>query len=65
MTTPAPPRLYYDVEVRLVNLGDGFKVPLPESEDFDHLSNMIENSFSPPLEKVPGFHKVELSELKK
>lgn len=64
-TTPSPPRLFYDVEVRLVNLGDGYRAPLPGSPDFEDISNTIAGSFSPALAKVPGFHQLKLSELRK
>jgi hypothetical protein len=64
-TTPSPARLFYDIEVRLVNLGDGYKAPLPGSLDFQDISNTISGSFSPALEKVPGFHQLNLSELRK
>lgn len=64
-TTPAPPRLFYDVDVRLVNLGDGYKTPIAGSPDFEDISNTISGSFSPALQKIPGFHDLRLSELQK
>nr|XP_031827935.1 uncharacterized protein LOC116424971 isoform X3 [Nomia melanderi] len=65
MTTPAPPRLHYNVEVKLVNLGDGFTAPVPGSSDFEVISNTISDSFSPVLEKLPGYYQIRLNELQK
>ncbi|XP_032671335.1 uncharacterized protein LOC116844219 isoform X3 [Odontomachus brunneus] len=64
-STPAPPRLHYDIEVKLVNLGDGFKVPIPSSSDFELISNRISESFGPVFEKLPGYYQVRLDELRK
>lgn len=65
ITTPAPPRLFYEVEVKLVNLGAGFKAPEYGSQDFDDISNKISSSFSPALEKVPGYHGLRVDNLRK
>lgn len=64
-TTFAPPRLYYDVEVKLVNLGDGFTAPTPGSPDFEIISNMISESFGSIFEKLPGYYQVRLDELRR
>jgi len=64
-TTPAPPRLHYDIEVKLVNLGDGFMAPPPNSPDFEVISNRISESFGPVFEKLPGYYQVRLNELRK
>lgn len=65
LTTPAPPRLYYDVEVKLVNLGDGFIAPTPGSPDFEVISNRISDSFGPVFEKLPGYYQIRLNKLQK
>lgn len=64
-STPAPPRLHYDIEVKIVNLGDGFVAPTPDSVDFEMISNMISGSFGPVFEKLPGYYQVRLDELRK
>jgi len=64
-TTPAPPRLHYDIEVKLVNLGDGFMAPTPDSPDFEVISNRISESFGPVFEKLPGYYQIRLNELRK
>lgn len=65
LTTPAPPRLHYTVEVKLINLGDGFMAPTPGSPDFEIISNRISDSFTPLLDKLPGYYQIRLSELQK
>lgn len=65
MTTPAPPRLHYNVEVKLINLGDGFMTPTPGTPDFEIISNRISDSFGPVLDKLPGYYQIRLNELKK
>ncbi|XP_078043273.1 DOMON-like domain-containing protein nahoda isoform X2 [Augochlora pura] len=65
MTTPAPPRLHYNVEVKLVNLGDGFTAPTPGSSDFEVISNTISDSFGPVFENLPGYYQLRLNELQK
>lgn len=64
-TPPAPPRLYYDVEVKLVNLGDGFVAPSQGTPDFEMISNRISDSFGPVFSNLPGYYKVRLDELKR
>lgn len=64
-TTTAPPRLHYDIEVKLVNLGDGFIAPAPDSPDFEVISNTISESFGPVFEKLPGYYQVRLDELRR
>ncbi|XP_015589186.1 uncharacterized protein LOC107264912 isoform X5 [Cephus cinctus] len=66
ISASAPPRLFYEVEVKLVNLGDGFQTPAPESPDFQEISNTIANSFGPSLSnKLPGYYGLELNKLEK
>lgn len=61
-TTPAPPRLSYNMAVKLVNLGEGFKAPAPGSKGYDVLANTITSGFHGVLAKVPGFHKLQIEE---
>ncbi|XP_011304323.1 uncharacterized protein [Fopius arisanus] len=64
-STPSPSRLYYDVEVKLVNLGTGFQAPQPGSEDFEVISNTISDNFGPTLTKLPGYYAIKLNELQR
>lgn len=61
-TPPPPPKLFYNLKVKLVNLGENFKAPSPGSPDFDNLSNEVGTSFEKVLAKVPGFNKIEVDE---
>lgn len=53
------------MEVKLVNLGDGFTAPIPGSSDFEVISNTISDSFGPVLNKLPGYYQIRLVELQK
>ncbi|XP_063986475.1 uncharacterized protein LOC135167306 isoform X4 [Diachasmimorpha longicaudata] len=64
-STPSPSRLYYDVEVKLVNLGAGFQAPQPGSQDFEVISNTISDNFGPTLTKLPGYYAIKLNELQR
>jgi hypothetical protein len=65
-TTPAPPpSLQYNVEVRLLRLGEGFTVPRPGSTDFDILSKSVGSALSSgAVGKVPGFNDIVVKEFK-
>ncbi|XP_046596731.1 uncharacterized protein LOC107220133 isoform X3 [Neodiprion lecontei] len=63
--TPGPPRLVYDFEVKLLDLGDGFQAPDPNTPEFETISNTIADSFKPALSKVPGFYEVKLNQLER
>ncbi|KAI5708966.1 hypothetical protein M8J76_007174 [Diaphorina citri] len=59
-SAPTPPRLQYNVEVKLVKLGENFEVPAPGSQDFSILANTVSNGFTKALAKLPGFHKMSV-----
>lgn len=61
-TTPAPPRLAYNVKVKLTNLGVNFQTPKRGSPDFDTLANTVGTGFSHVLSKTPGFHNLEVDD---
>ncbi|XP_046483406.1 uncharacterized protein nahoda isoform X3 [Neodiprion pinetum] len=63
--TPGPPRLVYDFEVKLLDLGDGFQAPDPNTPEFETISNTIADSFKPALSKVPGFYEIKLNQLER
>lgn len=65
-STPSPLLLYYEIQVKLINLGDGFIAPEPGTQDFDIISNRISENFDPALaNKVPGYYGIKLNELQK
>jgi hypothetical protein len=61
-STAAPPRLSYNVEVKLVNLGENFQIPKPGSTEFDILANTVSSGFSGALGKLPGFYKLHVNQ---
>ena len=61
-TTAAPPRLSYDVEVKLVQIGENFQIPSPGTPDFDTLANTVSSGFGSALGKVPGFYKLNVNQ---
>lgn len=63
--TPAPDRLAYAVAVKLMNLAEGFDAPRRGSNEFNELSNTISDTFNGVLNKVPGYHKVDVLEFEK
>lgn len=62
-TTPAPPRLGYNVAVKLTNLGENFALPATGSADYDNLVDTVQSGFKPVLGKVPGFSQLRLEHL--
>lgn len=64
-TTPAPNRLVYEFAVKLKNLAQGFEAPKKGTPEFNQLANTLGNSFKDVLEKIPGFHKVEVMNFEK
>lgn len=64
--TSVPPGIDYEVEVKLVNVGDGFKTSQFGTQEFEITSNRISGDFEPTLKnKIPGFYATQLSELKR
>jgi hypothetical protein len=60
-STAAPPRLSYNVEVKLMNLGENFQIPKPGTSEFDILANTVSSGFSGALGKLPGFYKLHVN----
>nr|CAD7200768.1 unnamed protein product [Timema douglasi] len=63
-TTPAPPRLSYNVEVMLENLGESFQVPSPGSTEYEDLASTVSSGFGSVLKKLPGFYKLSVDQFK-
>lgn len=57
-----PPRIGYNVAVKLVKLGENFNAPTPGSAEFDTLANTISSGFNRVLIKIPGFYKMSVKE---
>lgn len=62
---PTPSRLQYNVEVKLVQLGENFELPPQGSQDFSILANTVSSGFTKALAKLPGFHKMSVYDLTK
>ena len=58
-TTPAPNRLAYAVSMKLINLANGFEVPKKGSQDYQDLSQNIQNTFNGVLGDIPGYYKLD------
>lgn len=54
------PKLAYNVEVKLLNVGENFHAPEPGSADFDILANTVTAPFKMKLAKFPGFQKLDV-----
>lgn len=58
-TTPAPNRLAYAVSMKLINLADGFEAPKKGSQEYQDLSQTIQNSLDGVLGDIPGYYKLD------
>lgn len=58
LTTTESPGLGYNVEVKLVDLGENFEIPQQNSLQYEDLSNSIADSFKPVFTKLPGYRRV-------
>lgn len=65
VTTPAPNRLGYAVNVKLMNLAESFESPVRGTPEFDVLATQISDSFKGVLNGIPGYHRVDVTEITK
>lgn len=63
-TTPEPPGLRYDLEFKIIDLGENFAAPRKGTPDYETLSNSIGDSFVPLFRKIPGYKKIIIKDLK-
>lgn len=64
MTTTEAPGLGYKVEVKLVDLGENFEIPTKGSVQYDGLSNTITDNFKPVFDKLPGYRRIVVDNIK-
>lgn len=64
MTTTEAPGIGYNVEVKLVELGENFILPTKGSLQFDDLSNTIADNFKPVFSKLPGYRRIVIEDIK-
>lgn len=57
--TPAPNRLAYAVSMKLINLANGFEAPKKGSQEYQDLSQTIQNTFNGVLGDIPGYFKLD------
>lgn len=63
-TTPAPPRLFYNVQLKMVGLANDFQVPEPGSAEFNDLADKFGRQVESALHdaKVAGFEEAAVTE---
>lgn len=63
-TTPAPPRIYYNVGLKMVGLANDFDVPQIGSQEFNELADKFGRQVESAMQasKVPGFEEVVVTE---
>lgn len=64
MTTTEAPGLGYNVEVKLVQLGENYKAPTKGSVQYDDLSNSITENFKPVFDKLTGFRRINVEDIR-
>ncbi|VEN42624.1 unnamed protein product [Callosobruchus maculatus] len=64
LTTTEAPGIAYSVEVKLVELGENFKLPKAGSLQYTDLTNSIEENFKPLFNKLPGYRRVVVENIK-
>lgn len=63
-TTPEPPGLTYNLEFKIVDLGENFVAPKPGTQEYESLTNTISDNFEPLFKKIPGYKGVVVEDLK-
>ncbi|GLV40155.1 nahoda [Carabus blaptoides fortunei] len=63
MTTPEPPAIGYNLQVRIVNLGENYQIPKKDTPEFKVLADMIRNNFKDVVNKVPGYKDLIIENL--
>ncbi|KAK9694168.1 hypothetical protein QE152_g33703 [Popillia japonica] len=59
-----PNNLKYNVEIKIVELGENFKIPKPNSVDYEDLTNQINDNFKPLFKKIPGYRKFKITDIR-
>lgn len=63
-TTPEPPGLAYNLEFKIVDLGENFVAPKVGTPDYETLTNTISDNFEPLFKKIPGYKRIVVEDLK-
>lgn len=62
---PEPNRLVYSVGVKLMNLAESFESPKKGTADFKNLATQISDSFNGVLSTIPGYYKIDVTDITK
>ncbi|KAB0804717.1 hypothetical protein PPYR_01687 [Photinus pyralis] len=62
--TPEPPFLGYNMQVKIVNLGENFHAPEPGSIQYEELSNTISDNIKPLFSSLPSYKRLVIENLK-
>jgi len=54
-TTPAGPKIYYSVGLKLLGLAKNFQVPKIGTEEFNNLASKFSSSIESSLNSIQGF----------
>lgn len=64
MITTELPGVSYNVEVKLVDLGENFIVPTKGNVQYSDLSSSITDNFKSVFEKLPGYRRILVDNIK-
>ncbi|KAK3860027.1 hypothetical protein Pcinc_033899 [Petrolisthes cinctipes] len=62
-TTPRPPQLHYEVEMKLTGVGSNYEIPEPGSTTWIQLTDRVRDSVEAALKDVPGYEATEVVEV--
>ncbi|KAK4296451.1 hypothetical protein Pmani_031050 [Petrolisthes manimaculis] len=62
-TTPRPPQLHYEVEMKLTGVGSNYEIPEPGSTTWIQLTDRVRDSVEGALKDVPGYEATEVVEV--
>lgn len=65
MTTVEPPGIGYNLEIKIVNLGENYVVPKPGSEEYRSLTKTIDNNLRSVFKQVPGYKRMVVENIVK
>lgn len=62
-TTPRPPQLHYEVEVKLTGVGSNYNIPEPGTTSWIQLTDRVRDSVEGALKDVPGYEATEVTQV--
>ncbi|CAH0551188.1 unnamed protein product [Brassicogethes aeneus] len=64
LTTTESPSRMYNVEIKLIDLGENFVIPAKGSLQYEDLSKTVETNFNELFKKLPGYRRIMVENLK-